>query len=107
MSASAARAAGVPTAPVVAAGLLGGYSVARYSGVRPAGGAVLAVAGGVAWREWHRTHGGVVATGLLTTYVAGFGLSHPLARKLGAWPSVLTVTACAAGVAHVVHDRRG
>lgn len=99
-------AAGLPTAPVVAAGLIGGYSVARFSGVRPAGGAVLAAAGGVAWREWQREQGGVVATALLTTYVAGFGLSHPLARKIGAWPSVLAVTAVSAGAAHVVHDRR-
>ena len=28
----------------------------------------------------------------LTGYLAAFGLSHPLAKKIGAWPSVFAVT---------------
>ncbi len=32
------------------------------------------------------------AAGLTTLYLAAFGGSHPLAKKIGAWPAVLTVT---------------
>ena len=97
---------GAPTAPLVAAGLIGGYAAARFTGVRPLGGAVLAVAGGAAYREWIRGSGPVVAGALITAYVGSFGASHPLAKKVGAWPSVLGVTALSAGAAHVAHDRR-
>jgi len=37
--------------------------------------------------------------------VAAFGLSHPLAKKLGAWPSVYTVTAATA-LASLVFGRK-
>jgi hypothetical protein len=42
---------------------------------------------------------------LVGTYAIAFGVSHPLAKKLGAWPSVLTVTAAAAAAAYVLADR--
>ena len=45
----------------------------------------------------------LVAVGL----IGGFGLSHPLAKKIGAWPAVLTVTAASAGAAHLAVDARG
>jgi hypothetical protein len=38
-------------------------------------------------------------------YAAAFGVSHPLAKKIGAWPSVLTVSAVASAVTHLVADR--
>ena len=71
------------TAPVVALGLLGGYLTARTTGIRPLGGVVFALAGAYAGRTW-LTRGPVVAAGLGTAYAAGMGLSHPLARKIGA-----------------------
>ncbi|EGD54836.1 hypothetical protein SCNU_11535 [Gordonia neofelifaecis NRRL B-59395] len=82
--------------PLVTAGLIGGFATARYSGVRPAGGAVLAAAGIGAGRSWLR-RGPVVTSALSVTYLGAFGISHPLAKKLGAWPSVLVVTGAAAG----------
>lgn len=85
------------TVPVVASGLIGGYGIARYSGRRELGGVALAAAGAYCTRQWlHR--GPVVAAGLLGTYLGAFGASHPLAKKLGAWPSVFTVTAATAGI---------
>ncbi len=87
--------ASVPTAPVVAAGLVGGYSAARLSGRRELAGVVLAVAGTVCGRTWLRSRGPVVTGVLLGTYTAAFGVAHPLAKKLGAWPSVLTAAATA------------
>jgi hypothetical protein len=95
----------IPTAPVVAASLIGGYLVARETGVRPLGGAVLAAGGAVAVSQW-RGQGPVVTGVLLATYLGGFGASHPLAKKIGAWPSVITVAAVSAAASHVLADRR-
>ena len=89
-----------PTVPVVAAGLVGGYATARFSGVRPLGGVVLAAAGAYCTREWAK-QSPVVAAGLLTTYLGAFGASHPLAKKIGAWPSVAAVTVATAGITAV------
>lgn len=86
-----------PSVPVVAAGLVGGYAVARYSGQRPLGGAVLAAAGAYCAREW-LSRGPLVTAGLLGTYLGAFGASHPLAKKIGAWPSVFAVTAATSAV---------
>lgn len=96
----------IPTAPVVASGLIGGYLVARETKVRPLGGAVLAVNGAVAMREWLR-HAGPARSGLLLgIYLGGFGASHPLAKKVGAWPSVLAVAGVSAAASYVLSDRR-
>lgn len=95
----------LPTAPVVAASLVGGYAVARATGVRALGGAVLAAGGLVAGREWAR-HGVATTIGLSAVYLAAFGLSHPLAKKIGAWPSVLTVAGVAAGASWIASDAR-
>jgi hypothetical protein len=94
------------TAPVVAAGLVGGFAVARYSGRRELGGVVLAAAGAWCGRSWLRSSGPATAGLLGAAYLAAFGASHPLAKKVGAWPSVAIVTAGAAGAAHLVADRR-
>lgn len=85
------------SAPIVAAGLIGGYAAARYTGRRELGGVVLAAAGVTAGRSW-LTRGPAVASGLAAVYLGAFGASHPLAKKLGAWPSVLAVTGGAVGV---------
>jgi hypothetical protein len=97
----------LPTAPVAAGSLVGGYVVARESGVRPLGGVVLAAGGAWCARRWARSAGAPVAGILLATYLAGFGASHPLAKKIGAWPSVLSVAALSAGASWALADRRG
>ncbi|WP_298443482.1 hypothetical protein [Gordonia sp. (in: high G+C Gram-positive bacteria)] len=90
-----------PSVPAVAAGLIGGYAVARYSGRRELGGVVLAAAGAVAGRSWLQ-RGPAVTAGLTATYLGAFGASHPLAKKIGAWPSVFAVTAAATGITAAV-----
>jgi len=96
----------IPTAPVVAGSLVGGYLVARKTGVRPLGGAVLAAGAVVAGREWarHAGTGGTVA--LVGVYLGGFGASHPLAKKIGPWPAVLTAAGVSASSAWALSDRR-
>ena len=117
----------VPTAPVVAASLVGGYAVARFTKIRPLGGAVLAVGGFVAQREWTKRAGPVNAAilerGVLRRVrrVAPVGEEdRPVARgphrrrgqrscRLGALrPPYLTPRAayrtCGTGEAHVADD---
>ncbi|MEI2778256.1 MAG: hypothetical protein V9G19_20260 [Tetrasphaera sp.] len=96
----------VMTAPVVAVGLAGGYLVASETGIRPLGGVVLALAGLYAGRTWLARGGPAVAGGLGAAYLLAFGASHPLAKQIGAWPSVAVVTALAAAAAYVVSDRQ-
>jgi hypothetical protein len=96
----------LPTAPIVAAGLVGGYVVARETKVRPLGGAVLAAAGVLAGRQWLRTVGPTGTAALAAVYVGGFGLSHPLAKWIGACPAVLAAAGVSATSALLVADRR-
>jgi hypothetical protein len=95
-----------PTAPVAAGSLLGGYLAGRLTGVRPLGGVVLAAGGLWCARSWYASRGPATTGALLATYLAAFGLSHPLAKRIGAWPSVLAVSAVAGGAAYAVADRR-
>lgn len=94
----------LPTAPLVAAGLVGGFAAARYTGRREIGGAVFAVAGAICARSWLRSSGPGVMGVLLGTYAAAMGGSHPLAKKLGPWPAVLAVSAVASGAAYGLAD---
>jgi hypothetical protein len=93
------------TAPIAAGSLAVGYGVAVRSRVRPLGGAVLLA--GTVWcpREWTRRHGVLTAAALVGVQSAAFVVSHRLARRIGAWPSVL-VTAAVSGAAAALADRR-
>jgi thiol:disulfide interchange protein len=95
----------VPTAVVAAGSLIGGYVVAQQTGVRPLGGVVLLAGGAWCTRSWLRSHGPVVAGTLLVVCIAAFAGSHPLAKKVGAWPAVLGVSAAAAAAAWTLADR--
>ena len=95
----------VPTAPIAAGSLVVGYVVARETGVRPLGGAVLTAGGAWCARAWTARRGSGVAAGLLGIYVAGFGGSHPLAKRIGAWPAVLCVAAVSGAASWALVDR--
>jgi hypothetical protein len=94
----------VPTAPIAAGSLIGGYLVARETGVRPLGGAVLAAGGAVCALQWRRTAGVPATVVLLAIYLGGFGASHALAKKIGAWPSVLAVAGASGAAAFALSD---
>ncbi len=94
------------TAPIVAGSLIGGYLVARETKVRPLGGAVLAAGGVVAGRQWLRTSGPATTAALAGIYLGGFGASHPLAKKIGAWPAVFTAAGASAAASWVLSDRK-
>lgn len=96
----------MPTAPIVAAGLIAGFGVADATGVRPLGGLVLGAAGIAAGVVWAKRDGATRTTALAAVYLGGFVGSHFLAHEIGAWPSVLTVSAVSAGASYVLSDRR-
>ncbi|MFE5806891.1 hypothetical protein [Streptomyces sp. NPDC056491] len=95
----------IPSSVVAAAGLVGGYAVARWTGKRPLGGVVLGAAGLAAGREWHRRGGAPVAAGLGALYLGGFAGAHPLAKKVGPWPAVFGAAGLVAAASWAVADR--
>lgn len=95
----------VPTAPLVAAGLVGGFATARYTHRRELGGALFAAVGAWCARSWLRTAGPATTGVLVGTYVVAMGGSHPLAKRIGPWPSVAVVSAVSAGAAYALADR--
>ncbi|HCT9180408.1 hypothetical protein FKE98_03790 [Corynebacterium aurimucosum] len=94
----------VSTAATVSLGLIGGWLTARETGIRPLGGVVLAAAGVWAGRSWWAKTNPATTAGLAALYTGAFGLSHPLAKKIGSWPAVLAVTAASAGAAYALSD---
>lgn len=78
---------------VAVTGLTGGYATGRITKKRPLAAVVLAAAGAGSFFLWKKDSGTGTAVALLTAYLAAFGASHPLAKKMGAWPAVNTVTA--------------
>lgn len=95
----------VPTALLLALGLVLGFGVAEATGLRWLGGLVLVGANVLAVPSWLAVGGTRLAGGLTVVFWAGMVLSHPLARLVGTWPSVLTVAAVAAGAAWSLADR--
>ena len=95
----------LPTAPIAAGSLIAGFAAARYSGIRPLGGIPLALGGGWCAQEWNRRRGRETALTLGSIYLAGFVGSHPLGRRIGAWPSVLAVSAITGASTWALADR--
>ncbi len=54
---------------------------------------MFAAAGAWSARKWFETLGPGPALGLTALYVGAMGGSHPLAKRIGAWPAVAAVTA--------------
>jgi hypothetical protein len=96
----------VPTAPLAAAGLIGGFGAAVASGSRPLGGAVLAAFGLSCVAISSRRDSRPVTATLAATGVLAFAASHPLGHAIGAWPSVLAVSAGTAALCWRLSDSR-
>ncbi|APF40683.1 hypothetical protein [Neomicrococcus aestuarii] len=98
--------ASLPAAALTTAGLVGGFATARATKNRPLGGAVLAAAGAGAFTFWKKDAGVPAAIGLTVLYLGAFGGSHPLAKKIGAWPAVWTVTSATAAASLLLPKKR-
>jgi len=81
-----------PTWILVPLGLAGGFATARATRRRRLGGAVWAASGALCLPSWHKA-GVLRASVLAGAYVGAMGASHPLAKRVGPWPSVSLVTA--------------
>jgi hypothetical protein len=95
-----------PTAPIAAGTLIVGYAVAASTGSRPLGGVVLLLGGLWCIRAWARRHGARTAVTLACVGFTAFVLSHLLALAIGAWPSVLLLSAAVAAAAWTQADSR-
>lgn len=84
--------------------LIAGFAVAQATGNRPLGGAVLLIGGLACVAAWWRRPGPVRALAAAAVFAAAFAVSHPLGRVVGAWPSVLLVSAAAAAAAWWLAD---
>jgi hypothetical protein len=93
--------------PSVAAavGLVGGFLVARRTGDRRAGGALFALAGAWCARQWGKSLGPARAVALTGLYAGAMGGSHPLAKRIGAWPSVAAVSAAVVAASELASRR--
>ncbi|MFJ2162648.1 hypothetical protein [Streptomyces sp. NPDC087856] len=100
-----AKVPSIPSSVIAASGLVGGYGVARWTRKRQLGGVVLAAAGATAANQWRQQAGGKAAGALTITYLAAFAGSHPLAKKVGAWPAVFGVAGAVALASWAVADR--
>jgi hypothetical protein len=96
----------VPTAPIAAAGLIAGFGVALGTGSRPLGGVVLAACGLACIAVWARRDGTRVTVTLTATGLVAFAVSHLLGRVIGAWPSVIVVSAVTAALCWWLSDAR-
>ncbi|MBV9094811.1 MAG: hypothetical protein JO132_13200 [Streptosporangiaceae bacterium] len=92
----------VPSSAVAALGLTGGFLAGRWTGRRDLAGALFAAAGAWCARDWYRASGPAAALGLTALYAAAMGGSHPLAKRIGAWPSVVAVTAMTVAATELV-----
>jgi hypothetical protein len=97
----------IPTAPIAAGTLIVGYAVAASTGSRPLGGAVLLLGGLWCIRAWKGRHGTRTAVILACVGFGAFVISHLLALAIGAWPSVLLVSAVVAAMVWMRADSRG
>ncbi len=95
-----------PTAPFAAGTLILGYAVALGTGSRALGGVVLLIGGLCCGWVWTRRHGTRTAAALLGVGLFAFVVSHLLALAIGAWPSVLLVSAGMAFAAWTWADSR-
>ncbi len=96
----------LPTAPIAATGLIGGFAVAVGSGSRALGGLVLAICGLACIAIWLQRDGHQIAIRLTIAGLLAFALSHLLGLIIGAWPAVLVTAAGTAALCWRASDRR-
>lgn len=89
-------------AAIAASSLISGFAVARVTGNRPAGGAVLLAGGAAAAYLWWQQAGTMRTVVNTSIFVAAFVGSHPLAKQIGPWPSVLAVSGATAVATYLI-----
>ena len=95
-----------PPSLLAAAGLISGFSVSRATEHRHWGGVVAAGFGLAAAESCRRRTSLPQAVALGSVYAAALAGSHPLAKKVGARPSVFAVSGATAVAAGLLSHRR-
>lgn len=101
-----ARIPSVPTALLAAGGLTGGFALAQATKKRQLGGVVFGAGVAASAPRWRKTVGTGGAAALTGLSIGAMGASHPLAKKIGAWPSVAVVSGVVALTAWAAVDRK-
>ena len=96
----------VATAPLAALGLTGGFAIAVSSGSRSLGGMFMAACAISCIAVWLRRDGRPTAVRLTAAGLLAFAISHVLGLVIGAWPSVLVVSAVTAALCWRLSDAR-
>ncbi len=91
---------------LVTTGLVGGFLLAQQTDSRAAGGVLFAAAGVAAVPRCWRAAGPWGTGAVAALYAVSLGAAHPLAKQIGTWPSVGTVTVVTAAAAYLIADRR-
>ena len=94
----------LPSPLLTTIGLVGGFAAARATGNRPLGGVVWASAGLLCLPGWRKA-GPWRALLLGASYAGAMGGSHPLAKRVGAWPSVAIVSSSMAALGWALSGR--
>ncbi|MDD2858123.1 MAG: hypothetical protein PHU75_05540 [Candidatus Nanopelagicales bacterium] len=79
-----------------------GFGVAQATGNRPLGGAVLLAGAATCGVLWWRQAGAVPTLVSEAVFAAAFIGSHPLAKQIGAWPSVAVVAGATAVISYAI-----
>ncbi len=93
------------TSIAVAGGLLGGFVVGRLTKNRLVAGTIFGGVGLLVGTQWFHNRGPRTAAILGAVYVGAMGLSHPLAKRVGAIPAVVLASGAAAAASYVLHDK--
>jgi len=90
----------IPSPALIGPAVLGGYYVGRSTGNRRLAGVALAAGLAAAVPRWSKGSP-LLAAALAVGTVGLVGVSHPLSKRVGAWPAVLTTSAAASVLAGV------
>jgi len=84
-----------------------GFGVAQVTGNRPVGGVVLVIGAIICGFQWWQSSGKIPAIACVAVFLVAFAVSHPLAKQIGAWPSVeIVAIATAAFTYFIARPRR-
>lgn len=91
---------------IASVALILAFVVAQATGQRWLGGVLLVVAAVWCGLQWKASSGAWRALAAVAVYGVAFAVSHPLSGLIGAWPSVIAVSAASFLVALLVTGRR-
>jgi len=83
-----------------------GFGVAQFTGNRPLGGVVLLVGAAVCGFRWWKSSGTSAVIACEAVFLVAFAVSHPLAKQIGAWPSVAIVAITTVALSYLIASPR-